>query len=177
MARSAARRYADAIVSLANEQDSFEAWDRDLGNLAGAMSDPQTARFLVNPGVPVVQKRQVIDTLLQGASPEARNLMNILIERQRLNILPDLYAAFQSAWLDVQGIVLADVTTADPLSPSDLQHIERQLEQMVGKQIRMQTSVDPDLIGGFVARVGDQLLDGSVRTKLRELRGRLVAGL
>jgi F-type H+-transporting ATPase subunit delta len=175
MARSAARRYAEAIVSLARENNAFEAWDRDLGRLAAAFQDEQTARFLVNPGVPVESKRRAFDAILSGAQPEATNLVRVLTDNRRLQVIPEIYEVFTEAWLAEQGIVVAYVTTAEPLTPEDELVISARLEEMTGRQIQLRAKVDPNLIGGMIARVGDTVLDGSVQTRLRALRQRLSA--
>lgn len=175
MARNAARRYAEAIVALARETGSFELWDRDLGRLANALRDEQTARFLVNPGVPVVEKRKALELILADGQLEAHNLVRILIENRRLQLLPDIYDVFGEAWLAERGIVIAHVTTAEPVTPDDERMIRQRLTDMTGRQIELRLRVDPALIGGLVARIGDTVLDGSVQSKLRALRQRLNA--
>ena len=175
MARSAARRYAEAIVSLARESNSFETWNTALSRLAQAFDDPAGHAFLLNPSVAAAEKRQVLDDLVGIEFPQANNLVRVLIEHRRLPLLPDIYRFFSEAWLDEQGVAVAYVTTAEPVSPDDERAIRTRLAAMTGKQVELQLQVDPDIIGGIVARVGDQLLDGSVRTKLRALRQRLAA--
>lgn len=175
MARSAAGRYAEAVVSLAKERGNFEAWDRDLARLAEAMRTPEVARFFANPAIPVERKRAALDSILEDALPETRNLVKLLLERQRLEILPDIYDAFTEAWLAERGIARAEVTTSEPLSTDQERAVKARLEEIVGKQVEMSLTVDPDIIGGIVARVGDHLYDGSVRTKLRQLRTRMLA--
>lgn len=174
MARSAARRYAEAVVSLAKERGNFEAWDRDLAQLADLLRVPEVARFLTNPAVPVERKRAVLASVLDDALPETRNLVNLLLDRQRVKILPELYDVFTEAWLAERGIARAEVTTSEPLSPEGQRAVKERLQQIVGKEIQLSLTVDPDIIGGIVARVGDHLFDGSVRTKLRQLRARML---
>jgi F-type H+-transporting ATPase subunit delta len=175
MARGAARRYAEAIVSLAKENGSFEAWDRDLSRLAAAFRDDQAAQFLINPAVPVADKRQALELILTGAQPQALNLVRVLLEHRRLQLVPDIYEVFTESWLAERGIAIAYVTTSEPVSPEDERVIRAQLQEMTGKQIELRLRVDPALIGGMIARVGDTVLDGSVQTKLRALRQRLSA--
>lgn len=173
MARTAARRYAEAIVSLAKENNSFEVWDRDLKQLTSAFADEQIARFLTNPSVPMAEKRQALDLVLQNAQAETHNLVRLLLERHRLPDIHDIYELFTEAWLKEQAIAIAYVTTAEPVTPDDERAIRSRLQQLTGQQIELRLKVDPDLIGGLVARVGDMLLDGSVQSKLRALRQRL----
>ena len=173
MARTAARRYAEAIVSLAKENNAFEVWDRDLKRLVDALGDDQTAHFLANPAVPITEKRNTLDVVLSGTQPETHNLVRILLERHRLPDIHDIYELFTEAWLKEQGIAIAYVTTAEPVTPDDERAIRSRLQQLTGQQIELRLKVDPDLIGGLIARVGDMLLDGSVQSKLRALRQRL----
>ncbi len=173
--RTAARRYAEAIVSLASESDTFEAWNDALSRLTEAFEEPQSRDYLLNPGIPVVEKRASLDRIVGNALPQANNLVNVLLEHRRLALIPDIYTFFTEAWLDRQGIAVAYVTTAEPILPSDERAIREKLQQLTGKQIELRLEIDADIIGGIVARVGDTLLDGSVRTKLRALRLRLAS--
>ena len=175
MARTASRRYAEAIISLARETNSFEAWDEALGRLALAFENPQAKSILLNPGVPVSEKRQTMDDIVGDTFPAAHNLVQVLISHRRIREIPDIYQHFTEAWLDQQGVAVAYVTTAEPVSLEDERTIRTQLANLTGKQIELRLLVDPDIIGGIVARVGDSLFDGSVRTRLRALRLRLAA--
>lgn len=175
MARTAARRYAEAIVSLARESNSFEAWDEALGRLALAFENPQARSFLLNPGVPATEKRKTMNEMVGTELPAANNLVQVLIEHRRGKEIPAIYEHFTEAWLAEQGIAVAYVTTAEPVTPEDERTIRTRLAALTGKQIELRLLVDPDIIGGIVARVGDSLFDGSVRTKLRALRLRLAA--
>lgn len=175
MARTAARRYAEAIVSLARESNSFEAWDEALGRLALAFENPQARSFLLNPGVPATEKRKTMNEMVGTDLPAANNLVQVLIEHRRVKEIPAIYEHFTEAWLAEQGVAVAYVTTAEPVTPEDERTIRTRLAALTGKQIELRLLVDPDIIGGIVARVGDSLFDGSVRTKLRALRLRLAA--
>ncbi len=175
MARTASRRYAEAIVSLARETSSFEAWDEALGRLALAFENPQAKSILLNPGVPSSEKRRTMDDIVGDTFPAAINLVQVLIAHRRVKEIPAIYQHFTEAWLAEQGVAVAYVTTAEPVSPEDERTIRTQLAKLTGKQIELRLLVDPDIIGGIVARVGDSLFDGSVRTKLRALRLRLAA--
>ena len=175
MARTAARRYAEAIVSLARESNSFEQWNEALSRLAQAFDDPEAHEVLLNPAVPAVEKQHVLDDVIGTSFAPANNLVRVLLEHRRLPQIPGIYEHFNEAWLEVQGVAVAYVTTAEPVSLDDERAIREQLATMTGKRIELQLEVDPDIIGGIVARVGDQLLDGSVRTRLRALRQRLAS--
>lgn len=175
MASGSAKRYVQALVELAREGQSFDAWQRDLRQIGQLVQDGQVAAFLANPSVPIDKKFEAVDGVLGDASQEARNLLHMLIERRRTGIVPDLVARFDEAVLAERGIVLAEVTTAEPLDEVGQQAVRQQLQRIVGKEIELRLHTDPAIIGGIVARIGDQLIDGSVINQLRRLRARLRA--
>ena len=172
----AARRYAQAVFEMADRAGTLERWERDLGTLADAFGDPLLATFFESPRSPAGEKRAMVQRLLgPDAEPLVLNLAALLIERRRLAMLPALYSAFREMLLERRGIAVAHVTTAVPLNEVEEDAVRQRLGALVGKQIELRTEVDPDIIGGIIARVGDQLIDGSVINQLRRLRERLVA--
>lgn len=175
MASGSAKRYVQALVELAREGNSFDAWQRDLGQIGQLAADPQVAAFLGNPSVAAGAKFTAVDSVLGGVSQEARNLTHLLIERRRTAIIPEVVAGFDEAILTERGIVMADVTTAEPLDNAGQAAVRSQLERIVGKNVELRLHTDPEIIGGIVARIGDQLIDGSVINQLRRLRARLRA--
>jgi F-type H+-transporting ATPase subunit delta len=175
MASGSAKRYVQALVELAREGNSFDAWQHDLAQIGQLAADPQVAAFLGNPSVSVETKFKAVDAVLGGVSQEARNLTHILIERRRTAIISEIVAGFDEAILTERGIVLADVTTAEPLDDAGQTSVNAQLQRIVGKSMELRLHTDPEIIGGIVARIGDQLIDGSVINQLRRLRARLRA--
>jgi F-type H+-transporting ATPase subunit delta len=175
VASGAAKRYAQAVLDLAKERGTLDAWQADLARFDQLMRDPLAAQFFESPQVPDDRKRAVLEQALAGAQPEARNLARLLSERGRLGDVPRIRELFEEGLLAERGIAIADVTTADELGPAEQAAIGDQLARLVGKQIQLRAQVDPGIIGGIVARVGDQLIDGSVINQLRRLRARLAA--
>ncbi len=90
-------------------------------------------------------------------------------------LAPQIQEAFEELYLEAQGIAYADVTTAIPLTADEETNVVASLSKLTGKQVKLRTHVDPEIIGGILARVGDQLIDGTVTTQLRQLRNRLAA--
>jgi F-type H+-transporting ATPase subunit delta len=173
---AAIRRYAQAVFEMADQQGALDAWERDLSALAGAFENPQVAAFFESPQITASQKRAAADEIIGPAGQTlARNLIGLLVERGRIGALPQLYTAFHDRMLERQGIAVGEVTTAVPLGPEELALVRQRLGALLGKEIEIRTVVDPNIIGGIVARVGDQLIDGSVIGQLRKLRERLVA--
>ncbi len=173
MASGAAKRYAQAVLSLARDHKSLDAWQADLGTLNALMADPKAGQFFASPRISLREKLQLLDSALLNAQPEARNLARLLAERNRLGVVADVYRLYNDARLAEQGIAVADVTTADELTKPEQAVVAEQLKRLVGKEIELRMKTDPAIIGGIVARVGDQLIDGSVVTRLRRLRTRL----
>lgn len=175
MASGAAKRYVQAVVELAREQGSFDAWQRDLGTLRAAVSDPTVQSFLENPSIQASDKDKVLDSALGEASPEARNLAHMLVARGRTGIIQDLADLFDEAVLAEKGIALVDVTTAEDLDAAGQDVVREQLSRLLGKNVQLRLHVDPSIIGGVVAKSGDRVIDGSVVNQLRRLRARLAA--
>jgi F-type H+-transporting ATPase subunit delta len=161
---------------MADEQGTLDRWERDLKALAESFNDPAVGSYFDNPQIPASQKRETANRLLGAeAQPLARNLIGLLIERGRIRLLPQIYTGFHDRMLERQGIAVGEVTTAVPLGPEELALVRQRLGAVIGKEVEVRVVVDPDIIGGIIARVGDQLIDGSVIGQLRKLRERLVA--
>ena len=175
MASSAAKRYAQAVFGLAKERGTLDRWLDDLAALNDLVSDQRAAEVLASPAVSETEKLGLVDRVLAGAQPEARNLAHLLIQRQRIAIIPELAQRYGAAVLEERGIVIAEVTTAEPLGPQEQEMVRTQLSRMVGKTVQLRLNTDPSIIGGVIARVGDRLIDGSVINQLRRLRARLAA--
>lgn len=172
----AAKRYAQAAFDIAREQGTLDQWEQDLQRLAGALANPTVSEFFESPAVPVAAKRQAIEGILPDPSQQlVRNLALLLLERGRLPQLPQVAEVFQHLLLQERGIAIAEVTTAVPLSPDEEAEVRERVAALIGKQVEMRPRVDPDIIGGIVVRVEDNLIDGSVRTQLHQLRQRMVS--
>jgi F-type H+-transporting ATPase subunit delta len=177
LASSAAKRYAQAIFSLGKERDSLDAWQSDLALLASLAEQSQVATYLNNPSVTPDKKLATLDSAM-GASvqPETRNLAKLLIERNRAEIIPEIRDLFEAQVREDRGIIIAEVTSAERLNEAEQELVREKLHGLTGKTVQLATHVDPEIIGGIIIRVGDQVIDGSVRNKLEKLRSRLIAG-
>jgi F-type H+-transporting ATPase subunit delta len=176
MASGSAKRYVQAVVELAREQGTWDAWQQDLGVLRAAVNDHDVRVFLENPSVQESSKIAALDAVLATARPEARNLARILVRRRRTGIIQDLAELFDEAVLSEKGIALVDVTTAEPLDTAGQALVREHLARLLGKKdIELRLKTDPSIIGGIVAQYGDQVIDGSVVNQLRRLRARLAA--
>lgn len=173
-ARGVAKRYAQAVFGLATQENAVDQWLASLSRLAEAASDPVVGAYFTDPSQPVAVKLDALEQLLPGIEQqEALNLARMLITRRRFEILPDLLEVFRDLMLEAQGIAIADVTTAVALTEAEQQAVGERLATIVGRKIEMRAHVDPSIIGGLVARIGDQLIDGSAATQLRNMRAAL----
>jgi F-type H+-transporting ATPase subunit delta len=170
----AARRYGQAAFDVAREHDALDHWEESLTSLAQMLEDPQSAEYFASPAVPRRSKLETVSKILPGEENRlVRNLVSLLLERDRFDLLPDVVEVFTDMVLEARGIVIARVTTAVELTPDERALVQRQLSSMLGRTVELRTEVDEGIIGGIVAQVGDDLLDGSVRTQLANLRRRL----
>jgi F-type H+-transporting ATPase subunit delta len=170
---SSARRYAEALFELARDKGTLDSWATELGRLAELGNDPVAARLLATPGGDTSGKRRAIEAIAGPLSPEVGRLVDLLLERKRGHLFPALGEAFADRVREHRGILRADVTTAVPLNDADRDMVAARLRRHFGKEIEVHNQVDAQILGGVVARVGDQLLDGSLRGSLERLRQRL----
>ena len=171
---SVARRYARAIFELALERNqALESWLSDLQAIEAALADPTVHPTLISPKLSFEQKRQLIDRALGSVDVLRRNFVYLLVERGRLDLFGQVVREFRSMMLEHQGIAEATVTTAVPIGDAEADRIAGLLGRMVNKKIVLQREVDPSIIGGVVARVGDRLINGSVAGRLASLRQQL----
>ena len=172
----AAKRYAHAAFDLARQQQALDAWERDLDRAVGVVQNPQVSEFFDSPAIPEEAKQLAITQLLPGeAERYVRNLLLLLLERRRLAQLPQVAEVFHDLVLQERGMAVAEVTTAVALTPQEAEQVRARLRDLIGKTVDMRARVDPAIIGGLVVRVGDDLIDGSVRTQLHQLRQRMAS--
>jgi F-type H+-transporting ATPase subunit delta len=170
---SLARRYARAVLQIGTANGNLDKLGLDLRGLAKAMHDSaelQTA--LTNPAIRRADRRRVIDALLEhlGADLHTRNLVRLLLDGERLSSLQAISREVDAMIEAKSGRMAAEVTSAKPLDATQLSQIIAALEKLSGKQIAVTRREDPALLGGVVAKLGDTVYDGSLRTQLRTLR-------
>jgi len=177
MGGSVARRYARALFGIGVDGRRFEALGAELTELATLWNDSDELRqALENPVFRPEQKRAVLESILPrvAPTPEVQRFVLLLLDRRRIMLLPAIARAYRDLTDAELGQVRAEVTSAQELAPATLDRVRRSLEQRTGKKVIVTSKVAPELIGGLVARVGDLVLDGSVRTQLDDLRNRLL---
>jgi F-type H+-transporting ATPase subunit delta len=177
LASSAATRYAQAVFSLGKERGTLDVWQSDLTDLATLTGDSRVSSYLSNPSITADTKLATLEASLPSTvQPELRNLAKLLVVRGRTNLIPQIREIFEDQVRAERGITVAQVTTSEPLTADEEALVREKLAAMTGNTIEITATVDPDIIGGIVVRIGDQVIDGSVRNKLERMRTRLVAG-
>jgi len=151
----------------------MERWQSDLERMVQIVKDEDIRRFLESPKVHFEAKSKLLSGHMKGVNPLVLNLVLMLISRGRLNIIGEIAAEYKRLLKSSLGIELAEVTTAVPLSKEDEQKLARQLGRIVEKKVEIKADINPGIIGGFIARIGDRLLDGSTRGKLAALKKEL----
>jgi F-type H+-transporting ATPase subunit delta len=172
--QASGRRYAQAVFDLASETNAFDQWSADLRAIADFATEPDVAGILASAKVPRDAKLHLLETALAGAaSAQAMNLVRLLNERDKLTAARQLQVAFQELLDARRGIAHATVTTAVALSDDERTAIATRLSALTGKQVDVTPVVDEAILGGIIARIGDQLIDASTRTRLVALRRKL----
>jgi len=174
---TAARRYAEAAFELAERDGTLDAWRDGLELAAAVVSDPRVARQVDNPARPFADRTVTLDRLLVGRVPAGvGNLARLLASRGRLDRLGAVAAEYKRLLDRRRGVVEAVVTSAQPLDATETTALRLRIQVMAGATVDLRAAVDPSLIGGLTVRVGDTLVDASVRGRLERLRDQLVSG-
>jgi F-type H+-transporting ATPase subunit delta len=164
------KRYARAIFEIALEQNTIDIWQSDLDKMSSLRDDKTLLLLLENPRLTFEDKKRLLAEYLTGMSPMAHNFAYLLTERNRMGLLNDIQQQYTNLVDAHNGVAHASVTTAVPLEPLEQDKIVQTIECLTGKIIGIYTRVNPEIIGGFIARIDGTLLDGSTRSKLMALK-------
>ena len=172
-----ARRYAQALLELGTESGTLEALVEQFSTLGAAWDASDELRnALENPLVAHAAKKAVVGELCDqiGASLTTRHTVQMLVDRRRIQILPYLAQYLREQADRRRGVLRAEVTTATPLSEAYYARLQAQLEKTTGQKVVVDRRTDPTLVAGVVTRIGDRILDGSLRTRLQSLKDALL---
>ena len=173
-----ARRYAEAIFDIARRQNTIDRTFDDVREIARLFAHRKLAYLLREPKVPAQRKETAIrQALTSRVLPTSLNLALLVVQRELVEIMPNIASELERLVLDYKNQAKAEVTTARPMDDAQLAEVKQALERRTGKTILISTKVQPDILGGVVARVGDQVIDGSIRTRLSMLRQQLLRGV
>jgi F-type H+-transporting ATPase subunit delta len=176
--KSASLQYANALADIALAQGAAEPTVKQLDDFAAAFAESAELRtFLASPAVDLQAKHGVIEKLVArlGASRIIRNFLFLIADNHRSHILTEIVAAFQQVVRQRQGLAEAEISSAVEMSAAQKAELAKTLERLTGKKIETKYSLDPALLGGAVVRIGDTIYDGSLRSRLNEMRAHLAA--
>jgi len=166
----AAKRYAQAAFAVALEQGNPDHWLGDLDALSELVAQSEAAAVLQSDRVPEAEKDILLKAALPDVAPAALNLARLLVAKRRIRLAGQVREEFGSLLDAHEGRARATVTTAVPLSGEQKAGIADRLGAITGKTVSVEEVVDPNIVGGLVARVGDTLIDGSTRSRLIALK-------
>ena len=169
-----ARPYAVAVFKRAKETNSSKQWSKNLSFLAAVLSDNTVFGVIDDPKVGKARLLTLLqDICAEQLDQEGSHFLRLLIENNRLNLIPAIVELFETYKAEDEGFIDIDVTTAYAFTKESKQHFNEMLERNFGKKVNMKVVVDSSLIGGVLVRAGDQVIDGSVRGQLQQLAQRL----
>lgn len=176
--RAAARRYAKALYQLARGEGQVPQVSGELTALQSSLAESaELQSVLLQPLHPASQRRAVLAAVADGmnASPLLRSFYSFLIDQRRLVDLDAIIEEYERLAAEEAGVTQAEIVSARPLSDAQRERLTRALSNRTGQQLELEVRVDPELLGGVVAKVGDLVFDGSLRTQLQQLKSGLAS--
>ena len=175
MAREAIRGYAQALFSVAQAEDALEDVQDELFRFARALDqENQLRETLTDPALPIERKKAVLQDILgTRASPHTVSIVGFLVEQGKTRELPAIVDELVALASEHRDAAVAEVRTAVPLDDRQRDELAKALEQATGKKVELKVVVDPSILGGVIARVGDQVIDGSIKRRLEMARDQL----
>ncbi len=171
-----ARPYAAAVFKRASESGSTEQWSQMLKFIAAVVKDNGVATIIENPKVSQERLIQLLLDICQGhLNQEGENLVKILVQNDRLALAPQISSLYETHKAEMEGYVDVDVTTAYAFTKEEQKKFTSALEKTLAKKVRISVNVDKSLIGGFLAKAGDRVIDGSIKGRLQHMQKTLKA--
>ena len=174
-----ARRYAKALVQLGAEEKSVDRFQAELASFEAVLAASAELRSVIaNPAYGIEAKREIVKELTAKLAPSTTvtNFMLLLLDKNRLDQLPQIVLSYGIFADELSGVVRPTLTTALPLDAIQVEGIKKALAQVTGRQVVLKVEQDPSLIGGVVTKIGDKVFDGSVRTQLTMIQDTLQKG-
>ncbi len=172
-----ARNYAEALLALARKANALDAWGSMISAVSDAVErDPRLANFLAAPQVPAAQKNQIIEKAFGPVLPKLLvRFLQKLVDNRRQTLIPEIAVEYANLVDETEGRVHAQVTLAREASEADRALIAKRLSERLGKVVVPHLHVNPAILGGVIVKVGDTVMDGSVKKRLASLRSRLAS--
>ncbi|MFN3786224.1 MAG: F0F1 ATP synthase subunit delta [Thiothrix sp.] len=171
---TAARPYARAVFEMAQEAGRLPQWSAQLAAMSAVVAAEGSASLLAHPRMSKEQKAQIFAEIAGDAlDDQGRNLLKTLAENGRFALLPEIATIFEQLRAEAEGAIEAEVISAQEMSADQQQKIAAALQKRLGREVKLITKVDPSLMGGAVIRAGDLVIDGSIQSRLKDMKAAL----
>jgi ATP synthase F1 delta subunit len=166
-----AQVYARSLFEVAEEQDKLDDVREQIGQVADELSESRELQtFFFSPYFSTEEKKQGLEKALDGADETVANFLALLIENHRMPALFRIRRELDRMWRDVNQLLPVQITSAIELDEAVAEQIGEEIGRQTGRKVELTSTVDPDVLGGIVVRVGNSILDASIRTRLERLR-------
>jgi F-type H+-transporting ATPase subunit delta len=166
-----AQVYARSLFEAAKDQDKLDEIREQLGTFADAVAESHDLQvFLFSPYLSTEEKKQGLRRAIEGADEAFLNFLDLVVENHRMPVIFRVRREFDELWEEENQLLPVQVTSAVPLDDAIVQEIGSTIGEQTGKQVELSSHVDPDILGGIVVRVGNSILDASIRNRLEQLR-------
>jgi F-type H+-transporting ATPase subunit delta len=163
--------YARSLFEVASEQEKIDDIREQLGEFADALADSRELQvFFFSPYFSTEEKKQGLDKAVSGADPVLINFLQLLIEKHRMPVLFRARRIYDSMWEEKNRLLPVQVTSAVELDSETVERIGDRIAEQTGRKVELSAQVEPDILGGIVVRVGNSILDASIRNRLEQLR-------
>jgi ATP synthase F1 delta subunit len=170
-----AQVYARALFQVAREQGKLDVVREQLGQVAGALEENRELRlFFFSPYFSTEEKREGLRRTIEGADPVTMNVLDVLVENHRLPLISRVRREYERMWRDANDLLPVTVTSAVELEDAVVARIGEEIGRQTGRKVELTRTVDPSIVGGFVVRVGNSILDSSIKNRLENLRKQIV---
>jgi F-type H+-transporting ATPase subunit delta len=169
--------YARALFEVAREQGKLDELREQLGQFADALeSDRQLAIFFFSPYFSTAEKQQGLERMVDGADESLLNFLRLLIEKHRMPVLFRIRVEYERLWDRENQVLPVEITSAIELDPATTENLGNTIGERTGRKVELASRVDPEIIGGIIVRVGNSILDASIRNRLEQLRRHVAQG-
>jgi F-type H+-transporting ATPase subunit delta len=172
-----AQVYARSLFAVAREQGKLDVLREQLGQLADALREHrELAVFFFSPYFSTKEKQEALTKLLDGADPVLLNFLNVLIENHRMPVIFHIRRQYERQWDEENKTLPVEITSAIELDSATTESLGKRIGERAGRKVQLTARVDPDILGGIVLRVGNSILDASIRNRLEQLRRHVAQG-
>jgi F-type H+-transporting ATPase subunit delta len=169
-----AQVYSRSLFEVAKEQGKLDEIREQLGEFTDALSENRDLQvFLFSPYFSTPEKKEGLHRILEGPEPAFINFLELVIEKHRMPLLFRIRRQFDALWRDEHRLLPVQITSAVELDENSIERIKQRIHEQTDREVELATEVNPDILGGIVVRVGNSILDASIRNRLEQVRRQL----